>query len=80
MSVATKIQQKQMDAEGKGWVVNACCPGIVDTDMTGGRYENMITPDEGADTPTYLALLGPDTDVKGCFVKKRVVHPYPPSN
>jgi len=79
VSLATIIQQKQMDVQGKGIVVNACCPGVVNTDMTGGRYANMLTPDEGADTPTYLALLGNDTDVKGCFVKKRVVYPYPPS-
>ena len=79
VSLMTILQQKDMDAKGNGIVVNACCPGIVDTDMTGGRYQNMLTPDEGADTPTYLALLGNGTDVKGCFVKKRVVYPYPPS-
>lgn len=78
VSLMTIIQQRDMESQGNGVVVNACCPGVVDTDMTGGRYANMLTQDEGADTPTYLALLEVGTDVKGRFVKKRQVYPYPP--
>jgi len=78
VSFMAKLQQREMDALDNGVIVNACCPGIVDTDMTGGKYANMITPDEGADTPTYLALLDDKTSIRGCFVKKRLVHPYPP--
>lgn len=37
----------------KGILVNACCPGWVRTDMTLG--EGHKTPDEGADTPIWLA-------------------------
>jgi len=78
VSFMAKLHQIEMDKLGNGVIVNACCPGIVDTDMTGGRYANMITPDEGADTPTYLALLEDKTSIRGCFVKKRMVHSYPP--
>ncbi|KAI9761894.1 MAG: hypothetical protein M1840_001547 [Geoglossum simile] len=35
-------------------LVNACCPGYVDTDMTGGH--GVKTPDEGAQTLVLLAL------------------------
>lgn len=79
VSLATKLQQKQMDVEGRDVVVNSCCPGAVNTDMSGGHHAGMLTPDQGADTPTYLALLGTDDNVKGCFVKERVVRPYPPT-
>ena len=68
-----------MDVEGRDVVVNSCCPGPVNTDMSGGHYAGMLTLDEGADTPTYLALLGTDDNAKGCFVKERVVQPYPPT-
>lgn len=36
-------------------VMNACCPGYVDTDMTSHR--GIKTLQEGADTPFYLATL-----------------------
>ena len=73
------LQQKVFDAETRNIIVNACCPGLVDTDMTGGKYENMLTPDQGADTPTYLALISTDVnEPKGSFCKLRKVVPYPP--
>jgi len=35
-------------------LINACCPGYVNTDMTKGR--GVKTPDQGAQTPVMLAL------------------------
>ena len=79
VSLMTIIQQKMFDKDGKNIVVNSCCPGLVDTDMTGGKYPNALKPDEGADTPTYLALLPNDVkEPRGNFCKLRTVHPYPP--
>ncbi|EPE33946.1 NAD(P)-binding Rossmann-fold containing protein [Glarea lozoyensis ATCC 20868] len=40
--------------EGKGVLVNACCPGYVKTDMTKGNGAKSV--DEGARTPVMLAL------------------------
>ncbi|KAF1812283.1 carbonyl reductase [Eremomyces bilateralis CBS 781.70] len=40
-------------------LINACCPGLVPTDMTKGRGSR--TPDDGAQTPVMLAL----GDIKG---------------
>lgn len=38
----------------KNILINACCPGYVNTDMTKGRGRK--TPDQGAQTPVMLAL------------------------
>lgn len=56
-------------------LLNACCPGWVRTDMAGDKAPK--SPDEGAITPVYLALLpqgasGPH----GCFVSEKEVQPW----
>lgn len=82
VSMMTILQQKYFDSHHaeKNVVVNCCCPGLVDTDMTGGKYAGALPADEGADTPMYLALLPADiTKPKGCFLKLRKTYPYPPS-
>ena len=56
---------------GRGVLVNCCCPGYVDTEMTRGRGVRSV--DEGARTPVLLALGGIG-DVTGGFWKdERVV-------
>jgi len=40
-------------------LINVCCPGYVNTDMT--KHRGVKTPDEGAQTPVLLAL----GDIKG---------------
>ncbi|KAH7700301.1 oxidoreductaseshort chain dehydrogenase/reductase family protein, partial [Aphelenchoides avenae] len=47
----TMVQAREL--KDKNIVVNACCPGYVDTDMTNHKGHHTI--DEGADTPVYLA-------------------------
>lgn len=39
--------------KGSGVLVNSCCPGYVDTDMT--KHRGSKTVDEGAQTPVLLA-------------------------
>ncbi|KAH9513987.1 NADH-cytochrome b5 reductase [Bulinus truncatus] len=59
LTVMSMIQQRELDAEGvDDIVVNACCPGYVDTDMT--NHKGHLTIDEGAETPVYCALLPPN--------------------
>ena len=50
----TKVIAEEQAQRGSTPLLNACCPGYVKTDMTkgGGRK----TPDQGAQTPTLLAL------------------------
>ncbi|KAL1437123.1 hypothetical protein MTO96_049114 [Rhipicephalus appendiculatus] len=60
----------------KDLVVNAVHPGYVDTDMT--SHKGPLTPDQGADAPTYLAMLPPNVkSPKGEFVwNDRTVTPW----
>uniref|UniRef100_A0A914VLT2 carbonyl reductase (NADPH) n=1 Tax=Plectus sambesii TaxID=2011161 RepID=A0A914VLT2_9BILA len=72
----TLIQHRQsLKDSRKDIVINACCPGYVNTDMT--NHKGSLTIEEGADTPVYLALLPPDTtEPKGEFVYERKVIPW----
>lgn len=51
---ATKAIAERQKSKDKSVLINACCPGFVNTDMTKGRGHK--TPDEGAKTPVLLAL------------------------
>lgn len=50
----TKVVAMEEQKRGRGVLVNACCPGYVNTDMTKGR--GAKTTDDGAKTPVMLAL------------------------
>lgn len=49
----TRIVAAQ-EAARRGVLLNVCCPGYVDTDMT--KHRGVKTPDQGAQTPVLLAL------------------------
>uniref|UniRef100_A0A6I8S0I2 carbonyl reductase (NADPH) n=1 Tax=Xenopus tropicalis TaxID=8364 RepID=A0A6I8S0I2_XENTR len=57
VTVLSRIQARELNEKRKddGILLNACCPGWVRTDMAGSKAPK--TPDEGAETPVYLALL-----------------------
>ena len=50
----TKVIAQEQKAKGSKVLVNVCCPGWVQTDMTKGGGSK--TPDEGAMTPVMLAI------------------------
>lgn len=54
--------------EGQKIYINSCCPGWVRTAMTG--WAGNVSPEEGADTAVWLALL-PDQFVTGKFFAER---------
>lgn len=56
---ATRALALAEKEKGNSILINTCCPGYVNTDMSKGN--GVLTPDEGAQTPVFLALA----DIKG---------------
>lgn len=76
VTVMSFIQQRVLNSDPReDIVVNACCPGYVDTDMTSHKGHKTIQ--QGADTPAYLALLPPGIkSPKGDFVSDRTIQKW----
>lgn len=70
---ALNMLTQQLTAALPDVMVNSMCPGWCRTEM--GGSEAPRTPDEGADTLTWLALDAPHT-LRGKFVKDRAVIPW----
>ncbi|XP_006886792.1 PREDICTED: carbonyl reductase [NADPH] 1-like [Elephantulus edwardii] len=74
VTVLSRIQARNLSAQRKGdkILLNACCPGWVRTDMAGPNATK--SPEEGAETPVYLALLPPDAEgPHGQFVSEKKI-------
>ena len=54
-----------------GVKINACCPGWVATRM--GGPSAPLTPEQGADTPVWLALLPEDGPTGGFFRRRQPI-------
>ena len=48
-----------MEKEGKGVLVNCCCPGYVKTDMSSHSAMATKYPVDGCKTSLWLALVAP---------------------
>ena len=58
VNALTRVLARELSKdEEKDILVNTCCPGWVRTDMGGPNAR--LSPDQGAETPVYLALLPP---------------------
>ncbi|CAM9499581.1 unnamed protein product, partial [Hapterophycus canaliculatus] len=51
----TKVAARMEQEAGSAVLVNACCPGYCDTDMT--SHMGTLTPEEGARTPFMLTQM-----------------------
>lgn len=74
VTVLSRIHARNLSAQRKGdkILLNACCPGWVRTDMAGPKAPK--SPEEGAETPVYLALLPSDaTEPHGEFIREKSV-------
>ncbi|KAL3131003.1 hypothetical protein ABBQ38_000327 [Trebouxia sp. C0009 RCD-2024] len=65
----TRVLAEQL--KGAGVMVNACCPGYVDTDMTSHR--GVKTLEQGADTPVWLALMPPGGPTGKLFAERKQI-------
>ncbi|XP_014276619.1 carbonyl reductase [NADPH] 3 isoform X4 [Halyomorpha halys] len=68
VSALTRIQHQEFLKDPReDIVINHVHPGYVDTDMT--NHQGPLTIEEGADAPTYAALLPPNTtSPKGDYI------------
>jgi carbonyl reductase 1 len=73
---STKAMAVETKKNGQELLINACCPGFVNTDMTHGH--GVLTVDEGAKTPVLLAL-GDLGGVSGGFWKEGSLIEWCPS-
>jgi NAD(P)-dependent dehydrogenase (short-subunit alcohol dehydrogenase family) len=62
-----------LDVTDDNILVNSACPGWVRTDMGGDQAP--LTPEQGADTPVWLATL-PDGGPTGGFYRERTLIPW----
>lgn len=70
---ALNMLTQQLTAALPNVIVNSMCPGWCRTEM--GGNDAPRTPDEGAETLTWLALEAPN-DLRGKFVKDLTVIPW----
>jgi len=53
----TRIYGKKAREEGRGVLVNCCCPGFVKTDMSSHNERATKVPTQGCETSVWLAML-----------------------
>ncbi|KAF6384454.1 carbonyl reductase 1 [Rhinolophus ferrumequinum] len=77
VTVLSRIHARNLREQRRGdkILLNACCPGWVRTDMAGPKATK--SPEEGAETPVYLALLSSDAEgPHGQFVMEKKVEQW----
>jgi len=71
-TVMSKILARNLKEQGRNILLNICCPGWVRTDLGGGSASK--SPDEGADTSVYLALIPQgESEPHGKFFEERKI-------
>lgn len=71
LNAYTRVLAKELlnRPEGQNFYVNSMCPGYVKTDLN--RNSGILTPEEGADTVVWLALLPPGGSTGQFFYQRK---------
>jgi carbonyl reductase 1 len=64
-------EKEAIAAQNDKVLINACCPGYVNTDMTKGN--GVKTPDQGAKTPVMLALEDINGSSGGFWQSEKII-------
>ncbi|KAK2505906.1 hypothetical protein MC885_021912 [Smutsia gigantea] len=81
LTVLSRIQARKLSERKTGdkILLNSCCPRWVRTDM--GGAEALKSPEGGAETPVYLALLPSNAEgLQGEFVSEKKVVKWEPDS
>ncbi|XP_036755215.2 carbonyl reductase [NADPH] 1-like [Manis pentadactyla] len=81
ITVLSRIQARKLSEQRTGdkILLNSCCPGWVRTNQGGPNA--LKSPEEGAETPMYLALLPSDAQgPHGQFVMEKKVEQWDPTS
>jgi carbonyl reductase 1 len=73
LNALTRVMARELEDDPRGIRINAVCPGWVATRMGGASAPR--TPEEGADTPVWLALEAP-SELTGHFFRDRQPIPF----
>jgi NAD(P)-dependent dehydrogenase (short-subunit alcohol dehydrogenase family) len=71
LTVATRILAQDETYRSKNILINAVCPGYVNTEMS--LNLGVLTIDQGAETPIYAAFLPADSKINGAFISEKNV-------
>ena len=71
LTAVTRVIGKKLTNDPRGIIINSCCPGFVDTDMT--SHKGVLTPDQGAVTPLKLCFLSAGTASGDHYKDEKVV-------
>jgi carbonyl reductase 1 len=71
LNALTRVLARELASDPRGILVNAACPGWVRTRMGGASAPR--TPEQGARTPVWLALLPKDGPSGGFFRDERAI-------
>jgi len=62
------IFRRKAKEDGKGVLINCCCPGFVNTELSKGNPNATKSPQEGAQNALALALLPPGVNIQGTYL------------
>lgn len=74
VTALTRVIAEQLQGQGSGVLVNACCPGFVATDINGGA--GLRDSWRGAETPLLLAMGDIDNTTGELWANEDVIEWY----